>query len=96
MNNATYFLLGIIVTLICSFIPFILSSRQLSKEAKRIIELSTLIIRGIEESGLAKFNRNEKGEPIGMIFNLTLSDSLHLEDSVKLSSHQSPETRPKV
>ena len=96
MNNATSCLLGILFTFICSTIPFIISSRQLSKEAKRIIVLSNLIIRGIEESGFAKFNRNAKGEPIGMIFNLTLSDSLTLADSPNLSSPQSPETQPKA
>ena len=57
MDNATAFLLGVLVTLICSFIPFFLSSRQLSKETKRLVKLSNLIIRGIEETGIAKFRR---------------------------------------
>jgi len=96
MNNATSCLLGILFTFICSTIPFIISSRQLSKEAKRLIALSNLIIRGIEESGLAKFSRNANGEPVGMHFDVTVSDSLTLTGSTKLSFPPSPETQPKA
>lgn len=74
MTNTVSFLLGSLVTLICAGIPFWLSSKQLSKEAKRLAALNILIIRGIEESGKAKFRRNDEGEPIGMIFEETLTN----------------------
>ena len=90
MNNISSFFLGSLITLVCSLIPFILSSRQLSKQVKRLVTLSSLIIRGIEESGIAKFRRNNKGEPIGMIFDLSI-DSINLPSSVH--SHQAPETQ---
>ena len=90
MNNISSFFLGSLVTLICSFIPFILSSRQLSKQVKRLVTLSNLIIRGIEESGVAKFKRNNKGEPIGMIFDLAIN-SINLSSSIH--SHQESETQ---
>ena len=88
MSNISSFFLGSLITLACSFIPFILSSRQLSKQAKRSATLSTLIIRGIEESGVAKFRRNNEGEPIGMIFDLAI-DSIN--SSASLHSHQASE-----
>jgi hypothetical protein len=91
MNNATSCLLGILFTFICSTIPFIISSRQLSKEAKRLVTLSNLIIRGIEESGLAKFSRNAEGEPVGLRFNITVSDSINLSSSI--SSDENTETK---
>jgi hypothetical protein len=96
MNNTASCLLGILFTFICSTIPFIISSRQLSKEAKRLVTLSNLIIRGIEESGLAKFSRNANGEPVGMQFDMTVSDSLTLKESTTLSSPQAPATQPKA
>lgn len=92
MTNTTSALLGILFTFICSTIPFIISSRQLSKETKRLVMLSNLIIRGIEESGLAKFSRNANGEPVGMHFDMTVSDSINLSSSIP-STHQVPETQ---
>ena len=74
MTNLSSFLLGSLVTLICALIPFIISSRQLSNEAKRLAKLSTLVIRGIEESGLAKFSRDEKGNPVGLRFDITVEN----------------------
>jgi hypothetical protein len=93
MDNTTAFLLGVLVTLVCSIIPFFLSSKQLSKETKRIIKLSNLIIRGIEETGIAKFRRDENGEPIGMIIDLGIIESLHLTSSV--NSHEVSATKSK-
>jgi hypothetical protein len=93
MDNTTAFLLGILVTLACSLIAFILSSCQLSKQVKRLVKLINLILRGIEESGAAKFRRDEKGEPIGMIFDLAITESLHLGNSI--NSNEMPATKSK-
>jgi len=91
MNNATSFLLG----LVCSIIIFFLSSRQLSNEVQKLVKLINLIIRGIEESGLAKFSRNAKGEAVGMQFDITVSDFLHLSPSASSHSHPA-ETKSKT
>ena len=93
MNNTTAFLLGCLFTLLCSFIPFILSSIQLSRTSKRLVKLISLIIRSIEEAGIAKFRRDENGEAIGMIFDLAITEALHLADSV--NSHKVPATESK-
>ena len=93
MDNTTAFFLGILVTLTCSLIAFILSSWQLSKQVKRLVKLINLVLRGIEESGVAKFRRDENGEPIGMVFDMAIRESLHLSSSV--TSHEVPRTKSK-
>jgi len=96
MNNTLVALLSIFFTFICSTIPFIVSSRQLSKEAKRLMVLSNLIIRGIEESGFAKFSRNAKGEPIGMHFDMTVMDSINLASSATIQVPEKQSNTQKV
>lgn len=91
MDNTTAFLLGCLFTLLCSFIPFIFSSIQLSRTSKRLVKLINLIIRGIEETGIAKFSRDKNGEPVGMKFDLSITESLHLGNSVNF--HEKPETK---
>ncbi len=91
MTNTLSLLLG----LVCSIIIFFLSSRQLSSEVKKLVKLINLVLRGIEESGFAKFSRNAKGEAVGMRFDITVSDLLHLPTSTS-SDHQTSETQSKT
>lgn len=76
MLNFVYFLVGVLVTLVCAFIPFLKSSRQLSREAERLATLANLITRAMEESGFAKFTRNPSGEAIGPIFDQEIRESI--------------------
>jgi hypothetical protein len=64
MNN---FWIGCLVTIICALIPFCISSYQLYRESKKMRKTMNYMIRGIEDSGLAKYRRNEKGEIVGMV-----------------------------
>lgn len=89
LNNLTTLLIGIIITLICTGIPFYYSTKQLSKEARKLRSLSNLVIRAIEESGIAKFNRDKNGEPIGLIFNMEINESINLSTSI----HQNTEKK---
>ncbi len=59
---------GLVSGTIVSLVFYLLSGRQLAKEAARLRNLTTLIIRGMEEGGLVKFNRDASGEPIGLVF----------------------------
>lgn len=72
---------GVIITLICSLLPFIRSSQQLDKEAKELRRLSTLILRGLENSDLVSLNRDDKGNIIGLI--IELQSKLSSQSSMK-------------
>lgn len=76
MTNFSSFLLGSLVTLACAFFPFWRSSRQLEKEAQRLAKISNLVTRGMEEAGIAKFNRNSAGEAIGLIFDEGITEAI--------------------
>lgn len=47
------------------------SSRELRREAERLRRQTTLILRAMEEAGLAQLNKDENGEPLGLIINLS-------------------------
>lgn len=76
MTNLSSFLLGSLVTLVCAFFPFWMSSRQLKNEARRLAKLSNLVTRGMEESGIAKFNRDPAGEAIGLVIDEQVTESV--------------------
>ena len=40
------------------------------KETEVLRELNILIIRALEEAGLAKFNKDENGKPVGLHFTI--------------------------
>ncbi len=46
------------------------SGDDLRVEAERLRRLNVLIIRGLEEAGLARFARDASGEPSGLVINL--------------------------
>lgn len=75
MTNATSFLLGSVVTLICAAVPFILSSRQLIAETKRLRTLSNLILSSLEAAGIAECRRDSAGEIVGIIISATGSST---------------------
>ena len=86
MNNFSFFLLGSLVTLVCAFIPFWMSSRQLQKEAQRLVKLSNLVTRGMEESGIVRFNRNPAGEAIGLVIDEQVIESAFFSSKAEPST----------
>lgn len=46
-------------------------SAELRREAERLRRQTTLILRAMEEAGLAQLNKDENGEPLGLIINLS-------------------------
>src|SRR6266699_3417445 len=65
MTNLTSFLLGSGVTLIFAIVPFVLSSRQLKREASMLRRLNEILLNTLEEHGVIKLNRDSKGNVIG-------------------------------
>ncbi|WP_144063039.1 hypothetical protein [Litchfieldella anticariensis] len=51
------------------------ASNDLAKEANELKHLNTLMLRGLEESGMAEFSRDDEGNVKGMI--IQSSGSLH-------------------
>jgi hypothetical protein len=56
------------------------ASRDLGKEAENLRHLNVLMLRAMENAGLANFARDEAGNPIGLQFERTLQDSVALAD----------------
>lgn len=67
-----------------------------NKEARRIMQLNKIMIRGLEETGQVKFNKDANGEPIGVIVNLSGKGSAIGTSSAKatlsVSKAPSPES----
>lgn len=83
------FWFGVLVTVVCAIIPFVISSYQLSQETKKLRKLINLIIRGIEESGFATYRRDKKGEIMGMVFSESISEGFSI--SAKTEANVSEE-----
>ena len=60
-------LVGGLVTWWVSGHHYVKASHDLEQAAGRLQKLTTLIIRGIEEAGLATFTRDAAGNPIGLV-----------------------------
>jgi len=73
LESFLFFLLGSLVTVIAAGIPYWQSSRQLREEANRLAKISNLVTRGMEEAGIAKFNRDASGQAIGLIIELQIN-----------------------
>jgi hypothetical protein len=59
---------------------------DLKKETDRLRNLNILIIRGIEEAGLAKFNRDKDGNPIGLTLQVSVVDGIVVKEDVSGNS----------
>jgi hypothetical protein len=84
-------LVGGVITWAVSRAYYVRASKDLSAEANNLKQLTTLMLRGMEEAGLAKFSRDEKGNIQGLVFDLSISESVHATDSttVEISSDSS-------
>lgn len=70
------------------------SSKDLVQKTKELCRLDTLMLRGIEEGELVKFNRDKNGKITGMVVNLAgkATAQSHLES--KLSNNQGKSGEP--
>jgi hypothetical protein len=63
--------LGGLITFFASRHYYIKASKDLEQAAARLQTLTTLIIRGMEEAGLVTFTRDQAGNPIGLVIELS-------------------------
>jgi hypothetical protein len=54
-----------------------------SRDARRSLHQTGLLLRGMEEAGLVKWNRDDRGNPIGIQIDLKIHDSLHAMGSMR-------------
>ena len=64
-------LLGGLITWIASRHYYLRSSKELEAEAARVRKLTTLVLRALEEKGLARLNRDAQGEITGLVLDVT-------------------------
>lgn len=67
-------LLGGLITWITSWHFYRRGSKTLEAEAARLRKLTTMVLRALEEKGLARLNRDAQGEIIGLVFDVTASN----------------------
>jgi hypothetical protein len=53
---------------------YVKASEELRKEASELRKLNILMLRAMEEAGLAKFNRDENGNPVGLTLKINVPD----------------------
>jgi len=58
---------GGVITIFCSWVVYAKAATQLKTEAAELRRLATLVLRGMEEAGLAELNRDESGRITGLI-----------------------------
>jgi hypothetical protein len=59
--------LGGVITFLCSWYFYSKAATQLKSETVELRRLTTLVLRSIEEGGLAELNRDESGRITGLI-----------------------------
>jgi hypothetical protein len=67
MNTIVSTVAGGVISALISWIFYWLGGRGLAKEAKRLHDLNVLLLRALEEAGLARVNRDDEGQPIGLV-----------------------------
>lgn len=75
-------IIGAVITWAVAKRYYMKASKDLKKEAEDLRKLNILMIRAMEEAGLAKFNRDSNGNLIGLIFDASLSLSTSSATSV--------------
>ena len=67
VSSAVGTLAGGLITFLCSRHFYLKAAKGLEREAVELRRLTTLVLRGMEESGLAELNRDESGRITGLI-----------------------------
>lgn len=71
METIANILVGALITWFLARYYFKKAGNELKEEADKLRKLNILMLRALEEAGLAKFNRNENNEIIGLVINLS-------------------------
>ena len=71
---------GAFVTWLVARVYYEKASKDLSKGAETLRQLNVLMLRAMEDAGLAKFTRDAAGNPISLLFDRTVLDISALSD----------------
>jgi hypothetical protein len=75
--------IGALVTWFVARIYYKRASEELTKEASDLRKLNVLILRALENAGLVELNRDENGNPTGLVIKLKVGRPLQLKGDVK-------------
>lgn len=85
---------GLVSGLVVSGLFYVLGGRDLQREAVGLRRLSNLITRGLEDAGIAKFNRDDTGEAIGLVVHLSASAKVRMSASASATVVKPGNTPP--
>ena len=78
-------IIGSVITWFFSYIYYKKSGDKLREEAEKLERLNILILRAMENAGLAKLNKDENGNPTGLIIELSHIEEVCLGESSDLN-----------
>jgi hypothetical protein len=64
--------IGGVISLLVSLAFYVPAARSLEREAARLYDRTTLILRALEEAGLVKLTRDERGDIVGIEINVRM------------------------
>ena len=67
---------GGLITVAVAWVCFYAGSRQLRKHVNQLTKLINIILRSLENAGLAELNRDEEGNIVGLVIHLELKENL--------------------
>ncbi len=84
--------IGAAITWFVTYRYYRRAATDLTQETEKLRKLHLLIIRALEEGRIAKFNFDEKGNPIGLVIQLSTHESIAIRDvvDVRLKAKNSP------
>tara|TARA_R110002074_G_scaffold365015_1_gene538628 strand:- start:13 stop:288 length:276 start_codon:yes stop_codon:yes gene_type:complete len=81
--EAISILLGLVGIIVGGIITFSVSknyyeraSADLMEETARLRKLNTLALKALEEGGLVRFNRNSSGEIVGLVYEVSINETI--------------------
>lgn len=80
ISNIVAVIIGGIVTGLFSKYYYARASKDLNKEASKLIKLDNLILRSMEEAGLVEYTRDEQGNIKGLV--IKVSGSINIKSDV--------------
>lgn len=89
ISNIVAVIIGGIITGLVSKYYYSRASKDLNKEASKLIKLDTLMLRSLEEAGLVEYTRDEQGNIKGLI--IKVSGSIN----IKSDAHGNLTIKPK-
>ena len=76
-------LVGGLITWFVSRFYYVQASKDLSKEANDLRQLTELMLRGMEEAGWVEYKRDDEGNTLGMVFRKSIRETAHATDKVE-------------